>query len=206
MNFSEKDISFLILAGGKGSRMGYMDKSLLQYDDKQNFLEKILSEIEGEIDIFISKNTPFHSNDSRVKVIEDYFLDCGPLGGIHSGFLHSSSEYLFILTCDVPNISREFIRYIFNQISSDYDGIILRDNLGQIHPLCGIYRRTLFTNIENNLRDKNFKILNIFQNRNLKVLDAVEEEFNLEEILYNVNTSSQLEKIRKDLRNRGEGR
>ncbi|MGL5541730.1 MAG: NTP transferase domain-containing protein, partial [Fusobacteriaceae bacterium] len=85
MNFSEKDISFLILAGGKGSRMGYMDKSLLQYDDKQNFLEKILSEIEGEIDIFISKNTPFHSNDSRVKVIEDYFLDCGPLGGIHSG-------------------------------------------------------------------------------------------------------------------------
>lgn len=195
MKFSEKNLSFLILAGGKGSRMGYRDKSLLKYNDKQSFLDKILGELPEGYEILLSKNSPFQTEDSRIRVIQDQFKECGPLGGIHSGFLHTSSQYLFILTCDTPNITREFVEYIMDQDTSDYDGVILRDRESRLHPLCGIYRRTLLENIEKNLTEGDFKILKIFQNKNLKVLDFSEGNFPLEKILHNVNTPSELEKI-----------
>ncbi|MGL6100286.1 MAG: molybdenum cofactor guanylyltransferase [Fusobacteriaceae bacterium] len=197
MKSLNKKISYLILAGGKGSRMGYLDKALLKYDDKQNFLEKILSALDENHEILISKNNDFEINDKRIKVIHDIFKDCGPLGGIHSGFVHSLSDYIFVLTCDTPNITRDFLKYVLAHLDSNFDGMIVRDGSGRIHPLCGIYKRTLFSNIEKNLKSDNFKILNIFEDKKLKILDIFQTDLNLEEILYNVNTPSEFEKIRE---------
>lgn len=229
-------ISFLLLAGGKGTRMGGVDKSALPYDEKRDFLEKILSETEGFKEIIISKNSlipieklfdserralsKFESNEyistsldhqesserkpsyhsttmggRTYKIVRDVFEDVGPLAGLYSGMMVSSSPYIFVTTCDTPNITKDFIEYILGYLSSDYDAVIIKDSEGRIHPLCGIYKKNLFNRVREQIEKNDFKILKVFQNLNVKILDFKHTDFNLNHILNNFNFLEELNSL-----------
>ncbi|MGL4954693.1 MAG: molybdenum cofactor guanylyltransferase, partial [Cetobacterium sp.] len=51
-----KNIDALILAGGKSSRMNFLDKALLKYDNNRTFLEKITDDLENFENLMVSVN------------------------------------------------------------------------------------------------------------------------------------------------------
>lgn len=210
-----KEFSFVILAGGKGSRMNFADKSALKYDEERTFLEKICSEAAGFQEVIISKNRPLDTNELErvfkilteinniknfkekgvLRVVEDIYRDCGPLSGIYSSMLISSREYIFLTTCDTPNLNREFIKFMIDEYSSEYDAMIVKDIHGKLHPLCGIYKKTLADKISEQLKNGDFKILNLFKTNILKVLEIPEEKFSSEIIMENFNFPEDLRKL-----------
>lgn len=111
----KKNISVLLLAGGKSSRMGGKNKALLEYQHKP-MIEHLVEKLPATVDKLIiscnqnaevfSKYTDLLVDDHKFKEIEAY---SGPLLGILSAFEIEKDLPLLVLPCDTPEISIEAI-------------------------------------------------------------------------------------------------
>ncbi|MDZ7623820.1 MAG: molybdenum cofactor guanylyltransferase [Ignavibacteriaceae bacterium] len=164
------DITGIILSGGKSSRMG-TDKALLKLGDESIIerMTKLMKSIFNEV--FIVTNTPDDYRFLRVPLYEDIHKHKGPLSGIHSGLVHSSTEKNFFISCDLPLISKALIEYIVEFKSDKPVKYCIAS--GRHHYLAGIYRKELLPEIErifasvtnsSEKKDQHFSIRNLLEN------------------------------------------
>lgn len=141
----------IILAGGKSSRMGF-DKQFLKIDEK-SLIDLSISKLKEEFEeIIIVTNKPEEYKDLDEKVITDIIVGKGPLSGIHAGLTASSSKYSFVMACDMPNISVDYIRYMKSLISDrDIDGCatVVGD---RVESLSSFYNKRIVEDIETHLK------------------------------------------------------
>jgi molybdopterin-guanine dinucleotide biosynthesis protein A len=140
------DITAFILSGGKSSRMG-TNKAFLDIDGK-SLIERMLELLDPIFsEVAISSNEPELYNFLGKKIIKDFYPGRGPLAGIHSVLNSTTSQWNFIISCDMPFISKELIVYL-----TDYktdSKILLPKADGRIQPLCGIYSKSVLPDVEN---------------------------------------------------------
>ena len=100
------NITALILAGGRGSRMGGVDKGLLLFNGTplvQHCLNRL--QASGAVGpMLINANRHLDTYASfGVPVLPDNLADfAGPLAGFMVGLAHCSTPYLLTLPCDTP--------------------------------------------------------------------------------------------------------
>lgn len=137
----------IILAGGKSSRMGF-DKQFLKIHERRlmNIVIDTLEEEFGEI--IIVTNKPEKYNESKYKILTDIIKGVGPLGGIHSGLKESSSQYAFIIGCDMPNINLDYIKYMKKIIKNNSVDICITKYGEDIEPFHGFYSKNIIEDIE----------------------------------------------------------
>lgn len=100
----QADITGLILAGGRGVRMGEKDKGLLPFHERPLFMHAALRLIPQVKTILVNAN---QNQDEYQKagftVISDHPLDfSGPLAGFAAGLAHCKTPYLLAVPCDSP--------------------------------------------------------------------------------------------------------
>ncbi|TJX15409.1 molybdenum cofactor guanylyltransferase [Tissierella creatinini] len=139
----------IILAGGKSSRMGF-DKQLLNINEAR-LIDDVISKLKVQFDeIIIVTNKPELYIGSPHIITSDIFKDMGPLGGIHAGLKLSSSQYAFVVACDMPNINMEYMNFMKDKLmlaGKDSFGIVTRLGI-QIEPFHGFYSIQLIDQIE----------------------------------------------------------
>jgi len=140
------DITAFILSGGNSSRMR-TNKSFLVIDGKP--LIQRLTELLDSIFpvVMISSNEPKLYEFLGKKIIKDIFPNRGPLSGIHSALNFTTSNRNFIISCDMPFISSELIKYIID-FKSDSE-VMLPGYEARIQQLCGIYLKSVLPIVEN---------------------------------------------------------
>lgn len=151
----------IILAGGESSRMG-TDKAFLKIGN-QHLIKKeiwLLRKIFEKI-IIVTNSLPKYRRYKGIKIIPDIIPHRGPLGGIYSGLVASSSTYNFVVACDMPFINESLIRYMIKN-KDDYDVLIPKIDK-KFHPLFGIYSKDCISVIEKKLKQKNLHVSSIFQ-------------------------------------------
>ncbi len=99
-------MSFLVLCGGAGSRMGGQDKPLLPWAD-HTMVDAVLASVPGEVPKLISANRNLSRYAQRARVVTD--ADTGldiasPLTGILSGLLACDTEWLLVAPGDTPRL------------------------------------------------------------------------------------------------------
>ena len=110
----------VILAGGKSQRMGF-DKQAIKINGEyliQLIIEK-LKTIGFEAFIIVSNKPSFYVDlqlGDDVKVVVDAIEDCGPLGGIYTGLVHSRDQKVFFTACDMPELNESYIKYMMERI------------------------------------------------------------------------------------------
>ena len=112
MLINKQDITTLILAGGKSSRMGGNDKGLIKINDEYIMSELIeLSEkFTNSVILNINRNKDIYEK-FKIKLISDLHVNFqGPLAGIYSGMAEAKTRYILVLPCDCPMISDIFFR------------------------------------------------------------------------------------------------
>ena len=198
-------IGCVILAGGKSSRMG-TDKALLEYDGKQ-FIEQIAEKLSEFDERIIARG-----NNSRLEgklerewtVIPDIYPGHGPIGGLHAALSACRSDALFVVTCDMPLIERELVRELCDQMQeADFDEervdacdvVISVGEGGKIHPLCGVYRKSVLPVLEEQIiSDQNRIMAAIRKLRvNYVTIDSPDREMQLS----NINTPQEYESLVK---------
>lgn len=192
MNRVYKDITGVILAGGKSSRMGSA-KEFLSVNGRpmlDNVLD-VLNPLFCEIFVVTNDKKRF-PNLKRAEVVEDLVRGRGPLGGIYTGLRVISSEKAFFVACDMPFLHNALIRKLLDYArQSDYDCVIPR-YADRIQPLHAVYSRRITQIIEDSLKGEDLSIMQLIQRCKCKYIDADKEEASS---FFNINTPQDLKEI-----------
>jgi molybdopterin-guanine dinucleotide biosynthesis protein A len=181
------DITGVILAGGKSSRMG-VNKSFLKLGN-QTIIERIVNLMKSIFtEVIIITNTPDEYKFLKLPLYEDLYKWKGPLAGIHSALTHSQTEKVFVLSCDVPLMSKEIIEYIIEYKTDK--SILFCEAAGFHQPLVGIYSKKILSAIEkfisdNEIGDKSFH--QFLKKVDVEIIHPEKLSFYNDEIFFNVN-------------------
>ena len=110
---SPADITGLILAGGRGSRMGGVDKGLQSYNGLPMALHTLTRlQIGGSVGQFmINANRNLAASESfGAAVWPDVLVDyAGPLAGFLTGLERCETPYLVTVPCDTPRLPIDLV-------------------------------------------------------------------------------------------------
>lgn len=185
----------LILAGGKGRRMGGANKALLQLQ-QQTFLsrqENALSDFDEKL---ISLQDASWLGDSPFLPVFDQVTDRGPLEGLRCSLSLCRSDALLVVACDMPLFSGKLAKAML-QAGEGFDAVICQDRAGRIHPLCGIYSKQCLPAIESMIARGNYKITDIMK-AVPSLIFSLETSVFSDMLLSNINTPEALEALRQD--------
>jgi molybdenum cofactor guanylyltransferase len=179
--------SAAILAGGRATRMGGIDKSALVVDgvpilDRQR---SMLATVAGLDEIlFVGRSDAA----SGLRAIPDRVADSGPLGGIHAALTAARSRALFVLACDMPFVPAALVEYLV-ALSVEADAVVPQTAAGY-HPLCAVYTRACLAPAARRLGDRRLKVIELLEDVRARIVTAAElDRFgDGHRLLSNVNT------------------
>jgi molybdopterin-guanine dinucleotide biosynthesis protein A len=194
------DISCIVLAGGKGLRLG-QDKAL-EIIGNGSLLERVvfhLSFFNSDILVVtaLKQSYPQLGGYPKLKVVTDIYLNKGPLGGIYTGLKASNSFYNLVVACDMPFLNQALLHYMV-QISAGFDLVVPR--LGDmVEPLHAVYSKGCLTPIESLLKQGNLGVRQLFTLVRVRYVEAEEiNRFDPEHLsFFNINSQADLEKARE---------
>ena len=136
--------SAIILAGGRGKRLGYKEKALIPINGKP-IIEHTIEILEGVVnEIIVSVR-----DDGQKQLLEEYttgrivvvdkYVDAGPLAGILEGLGAAGGEYVFVVACDMPFINIGVVEFLFKS-AKGHDGALPVGDDGIYEPLHAVYR------------------------------------------------------------------
>ncbi len=139
--------SVIILAGGKSHRMGY-NKELIEIKEEKMIwgqINRLKTKFE---EVIVVTNNPHYYEHLGCMTTRDIYEGKGPLAGIHAGLTKISSEYAYVLACDMPIINMEYIDYQINILRKD-DYFSCMTLLGDwIEPFHAFYSKKIIPYIE----------------------------------------------------------
>lgn len=144
----------IILAGGKSSRMG-TDKAFLEIGGK-TLLHRAVEFCQPFCDeILVSSNNPEHKVGG-FRLINDEIRDCGPMGGIYSCLKQSKNEWNFVLSVDAVYVQKNFVNFLITGIQG-FD-VVVPIHSGKKEPLIALYHKKLVREFKLKLEAGNYKM------------------------------------------------
>ncbi len=181
-----------ILAGGKSSRMKY-NKAFAKLGD-YSIIETIINKLRKNFDnnIIIISNEPELYEHLGLKIYTDIYPGLGPISGIHSALVNSSSEAVFAIACDMPFVPQSLIEHMIER-ADGYDAVVARIN-NFYQATSALYQKSCLPVLTDCLENNKLKTGLIFRELNALVLDEqqVAKFGNLEEIFFNINDEEAL--------------
>jgi len=194
------DITCIVLAGGKGLRLG-RDK-VQETIGTDSLLQRVLSQLTHfNRDIIIvtadKKPLPRFHGYQRARAVTDIYPGKGALGGIYTGLAESNSTYNLVVACDMPFLNQALLRYMVG-LSAGFDLVVPR--LGElVEPLHAVYARSCLALIERLLKRESLEVRALFDLVKVRYVEAGEiDRFDPQHLsFFNVNTEADLEKARQ---------
>ena len=166
---SSQDITGLVLAGGRGSRMGGVDKGLQPFCGHAlalHALQRLQPQVgpcmlnaNRSLEIYNSWGVPVHTD-----VLPDY---AGPLAGFLTGLTHCTTPWLLTIPCDSPRFPTDLAARMADVAAREHATIVLaagpevgRDGLLSVRPqpVFALLHRSLLPSLQAFVADGGRKI------------------------------------------------
>ena len=153
-------VTGLILAGGKGSRMGGVDKGLQAFRGKRlvdHVYERFAPQVGG---IIINANQNHEEYRTfGVRVVSDAIGGyAGPLAGLHAGLSVSKRPFLASVPCDSPFLPADLIERLYQRIDETGAELAVVKTGEQPHPVFSLMRRGVLDHLADFLKGGGRKI------------------------------------------------
>lgn len=142
-------ITGLILAGGRGSRMGGVDKGLQNYRGLPLALHALLrlSPQVGRVMINANRNLGAYESFG-VPVWPDALADyAGPLAGFLAGLEHCETPYLVTVPCDSPLFPTDLVHRLGTALQAQDAEIAMARTGDQVQPVFTLMRTSLLESL-----------------------------------------------------------
>lgn len=190
-----EQITGLILAGGRGTRMGSVDKGLQQFRGAPMALHVLmrLSPQVGSLMINANQNLgPYEAFGVPVwpDIVSGF---AGPLAGIHTGLTHCETEFMVTAPCDSPFLPVDLVERLGSALEEqDADLAVAVTGEGeqrQPHPVFCLMRSLLLPHLDAWLQNGGRKIDAWYAG-----LSTVEVRFPNEADFRNINSREDLQR------------
>lgn len=189
----------IILAGGKSLRLGRSkfleiieDKSLIQW------VVDRLAVLSTEIIIATARGEAIPCSSAvEIKTVADMYPRKGPLAGIYSGVMASSSSRAIVVGCDTPFLSTGLLEYM-TQTPPTFDIAVPRIK-DKVEPLCAVYSKNCLAPIQELLEQNELRIDRLFSMIKVRYIEEDEiNRFDPEHLsFFNINSQADLEIARR---------
>jgi len=119
MSIDKTDITGLILAGGRGSRMGGVDKGLQPFRGAplvQHAMTRLAPQV-GVVMINANRNQEVYRAMGPAVYGDEVPDFAGPLAGMLSGLSHCTTTYLVTVACDTPCFPHDLVERLFGGLT-----------------------------------------------------------------------------------------
>jgi molybdopterin-guanine dinucleotide biosynthesis protein A len=153
-------VTGLILAGGKGSRMGGVDKGLQAFRGKRlvdHVYERFAPQVGGVI-VNANQNQEEYKTFG-VRVVSDAIGGfAGPLAGLHAGLSVSKRPFLASVPCDSPFLPADLVERLYQRIDESGAELAVAKTGDQPHPVFSLMRRGVLDHLADFLKGGGRKI------------------------------------------------
>jgi molybdenum cofactor guanylyltransferase len=194
----------LILAGGRGSRMGGVDKGLVRLDG-QAMVAHVVSRLAPQVGTLIVNANRNHGSyaafgypvwpDEQTNKQADKQVDfAGPLAGLQAGLRHCTTPYLLTVPCDSPYLPRDLLQVLAKALQNADADLAVAVTIDsdtqapQPQPVFMLLKSSLLTNLNDYLQGGGRKIETWYRRLNYS-----EARFSDTDAFRNINTEDQLQ-------------
>ena len=144
MSIDTHNISIVILAGGRGTRLGGVDKGLMLWQGKP-MIEHLLPTLPAASPLMINANRNIEQYQRYgVPVIRDQLENYqGPLAGILCALQHCHTDYLLCMPCDSPQPPTQLSERLLQCLLSNHATAAICHDGERLQPLFALLSRDL---------------------------------------------------------------
>jgi len=157
---SREAITAVVLAGGRASRMGGVDKGLVPVRGRPMIayvLEALDSQV-GKMLINANRNTERYA-DFGYQVVSDTLEGFqGPLAGVAAGLAAATTHYVVTAPCDSPLVGDDLVTRLATALTDQQADVAVAHDGERDHPVFLLLRRDLRADLEAFLRSGGRKI------------------------------------------------
>ncbi|MCY1268068.1 Molybdenum cofactor guanylyltransferase [compost metagenome] len=142
--------SVLILAGGRGQRMGGQDKGLLEWRGRPlvSHLHDLVRPLTDDLIISCNRNAERYAAFADRLVSDDSADFPGPLAGIRAGLAAARHPWLLVLPCDAPRLDRALLDSLRRSALAAPDRVQMLRTGAQWEPLFCLLPRAIAPHVE----------------------------------------------------------
>jgi molybdopterin-guanine dinucleotide biosynthesis protein A len=179
-------VSGAILAGGRASRFGGIDKGALIVDGR-SILDRQLAELSALTDDVLIIGGPARAQAARS--VADRVTESGPLGGLYTAVAEARGDQTIVVACDMPYVTAALLRHLVDLAGEEVDAVVPRTDRGW-HPLCAVYKRQCLAPMSRRLGDGRLKLSDLLADLRVRAVDPqeIDRHGHHEQLLANLNT------------------
>jgi len=188
MPTNTQNITAVILAGGEGSRLGGLDKGLVELKKVplvKHLIERIQPQV-SEIIISANRNLKNYSDYGFAVYKDDIEGYAGPLAGILKALQHCENEWLQIVPADSPFIPHDLVQRLSE--NSKNNKIIIPHDGKFLHPTFALIHKSLTTSLDNFIQQGERKARVWMQQQTHSIVDFSDQA----DAFININTEDEL--------------
>jgi len=194
MRIDKKNITAVILAGGKGQRLEGQDKGLVPYKGKtliKHVIERLQPQV-GNMVINANRNQEIYV-DYGYPIISDEMSDFqGPLAGFATAMKMVKTDYIVTLPCDGPSLPLDLIQRMLTTLNTFNDAsncVAVAHDGERLQPVHALIPVTLIDSLEKFLANGDRKVDLWYAQHELVLVDFSDQP----DAFFNINKKEQLE-------------
>ena len=150
-------VSGLVLAGGRGLRMGGVDKGLQAFRGRplvDHAIARLAPQV-AEVMVSANRNADLYAQRG-VRVLADPSADFpGPLAGMLAGLRAARTPWLAVVPCDSPLLPVDLVERLANGMAQDARGAVVERFAGRgefrLEPVCCLLATSLADDLARSL-------------------------------------------------------
>ena len=157
------DVSALILAGGRATRMGGVAKHELVVEGETIFARQVRVLAPRVAEVIVAGR-----EIEGYRCVNDAIEGAGPLAGIAAGLAAARTAWLVVLAGDMPYVTGDVFDRLFAARGEAIDAVCVRDH-GRPEPLVSVLHARTRAVVEGRLAAGRFKTSGLFTDEDLRV-------------------------------------
>lgn len=190
---SGSDVTGVILAGGRSTRMG-RDKATLEIGGRTLFVRVLdmLSCFSSQL--LIAGNRPDLAT-AEVPCVADIYPGSS-LGGIHGGLSAARTPWIFVVPCDLAHPEPELVRFML-ELRQGCEIVVPRTSEG-FEPVFALYHKNCLHQMEMMLTRGEYRIYDLYNQTRVRYLDTWTLPAGWQRALLDLNTPEDLRRMSKE--------
>ncbi len=150
MKLNKIDITGVILAGGRATRMGGQDKGLVPVNNKY-LVEYVIAALRPQIGTLLisaNRHQAQYAKLGACTVLADTFGGYqGPLAGMATALGEAQTDYVLFVPCDSPRLSPQLAERLYFSLINANAEVSVADDGQLMQPVFSLFKRSLLANL-----------------------------------------------------------
>jgi molybdopterin-guanine dinucleotide biosynthesis protein A len=170
--------SILLLAGGRGQRMGGQDKGLILWNDRPliAYVHDVVRPLTDDLIISCNRNQDRYQAFADQLVGDEQQDFPGPLAGVLAGLSVAQHAWVLVLACDAPRIDRLLIEQLLR--GAGLSPLMVRQ-AGQWQPMFSVIPTALLPELRTRWDQGERSLMRVLLAHDLRALDCAPDDLRL---------------------------